>query len=1124
VSRNRRSRLPQSPRPLRRSFKARGTALRSKTRGAHRLRPRKRGGAVATTIEPDRAGAQPTPGVLRRPRLESRLDESFGKQLTSVVAGAGYGKTTALATWTAELERAWYTVTPADVALPAFAKGIVEALGTAVPGLGSEVVSTLAAPGGSDSDELVRAQAIAAVLAEELRARLLYDLVLVLDDVHEFGGATASGRLIESLCRQAPPTLHVVLASRTEPAFAVGRLRGEGRVLELGAQALAFDLDEVAAVLALSVGEEAADAAEAVLAATGGWPAAVKLAVEFLRSAADSPARDEALRRLTDPRGPLLAYVAQEVFARERPEVAQFLSRAAHLDGLSVELCEALGVPRAAETIGDLVRRGLFIRPRGDGGFVLHTLIGDFARERWPLPQEDVSALRKRAGAWFEQRSELEQALRSYAAASDFGAVARLLRERGGRLLADGAAEAVATAGDLVPRGLRDSRLEALIGQAHWVRGHWDAALACLERAAAGSAELPPGLAWRIGAIHHLRADPGGALRVYGRGRLDGSEPDDEALLLAWTASAQWLAGDADACRRTGARAVVAAHAAGNLQALATAHIALAVVAGMDADRSGHAHFEQALEAAQQVNDVLQMIRIRVNWQMPLFEEGRYAEALDQLEDAIRLAELTGFSFFHALALRNRAETFLAMGRLDESIADGEAALAIFRALDSDWAAIAHAGLGDVYATRGDLALARAAYEVALDLGERSGEKQALVGAMSGLARVLVHEDPEEATSLARRALALGPWWGHVDAVIASGWVALACGDRAGATEAAAEAAAIARRRLNPAGIARALELQAFAATDPAGETARLEEALAIWRTIGNPLGEASVQLALARLADAVAAEGERAERRLLELGVRIDGLPAAGLLLAVPPRRATPILVRTLGAFSVVRDGRPVALAEWQSRKSRDLLKLLVARRGRPATREFLMETLWPGEEPAKLSNRLSVALSTLRSVLDPERRHASEHYVRGDGTAVSIANVSIDLDRFLREAEAGLAGERERLVEAESLYTGDFLEEDVYEDWPVPLREDARAAYVAVTRALAEHALADGKPEAAGRYLRRILERDPYDESAHVQLVGTLAATGRHGEARRCYRLYTARMDEIGVEAVPFPSTRPS
>jgi DNA-binding SARP family transcriptional activator len=245
-------------------------------------------------------------------------------------------------------------------------------------------------------------------------------------------------------------------------------------------------------------------------------------------------------------------------------------------------------------------------------------------------------------------------------------------------------------------------------------------------------------------------------------------------------------------------------------------------------------------------------------------------------------------------------------------------------------------------------------------------------------------------------------------------------------------------------------------------------------------------------------------------------------------PRPA--VEVRTLGAFRVLRRGVPVPLTEWQSRKARDLVKILIARRGRPTPRDLLMEALWPEDDPAKLGNRLSVALTTARSVLDPDKQFQSEHFLPADKNAlrVDLETLQVDVEAFLAQAAAADALARDGRGEeaaasfaaAEAAYTGDFLEEDLYEDWAVPLRDEARTAYVQVARRLADVAAARGDGEAAARYLLRILERDRYDEPAHVALVSALEASGRRGEARRFFRAYCARMEEIGVEPAPFPA----
>ena len=86
--------------------------------------------------------------------------------------------------------------------------------------------------------------------------------------------------------------------------------------------------------------------------------------------------------------------------------------------------------------------------------------------------------------------------------------------------------------------------------------------------------------------------------------------------------------------------------------------------------------------------------------------------------------------------------------------------------------------------------------------------------------------------------------------------------------------------------------------------------------------------------------------------------------------------------------------------------------------------------------------------------------------------------------------------------------------------LREEARATYVAVAHALAEHALGEADADAAFRNFLRILSSDAYDESAHLGLVSALTLAGRHGESRRAYGTYVSRMEEIGVTPADFPS----
>lgn len=479
----------------------------------------------------------------------------------------------------------------------------------------------------------------------------------------------------------------------------------------------------------------------------------------------------------------------------------------------------------------------------------------------------------------------------------------------------------------------------------------------------------------------------------------------------------------------------------------------------------------------------------------------------------------------HALVTRGRAR--LGLGRLDAAIADFCSSRTVYQRIGSRDVVFSLLGLADAYRERGELALASSAYTEAITWAEPHNDDRVLVPARSGLARVLVGEDPRRAAMLAARAAEAAQGGSRVIALLAAGWVALECDGPEHALRWVIDAVEAAGARSDRATLAEALELRAAASPDRAVRRSCMREAATIWADIGNAVAAARNAVARARMAGASESEVAETERHLRALGVR-EPSAVAGLLRAVPTPIRPWVRVRTLGEFGILRDGVPVCVTEWNSKKARDLLKLLISRHGRPTPRELLIEMLWPAEDPARCANRLSVALSAIRTVLDPEHRYPPDHFVHSDKHVVRLANLRVDVEEFLAGAARvtnralGVPALDELRV-VEGLYSGDFLQEDPYEDWAVPLREQAREAYLAVARALADAAAAAGDDNLAVRLSLRILEFDRYDEDAHLRLTAALTSAGRHGQARVCYRNYQNRMAELGIKVGAFPSPAP-
>lgn len=1074
------------------------------------------------------------PGHVARPALESWLDSASARRLTVVQGGPGWGKSTLLAGWAAGVRAAWLTLDRTDRDLDAVVRGVVDALRVHLPKLPADLTSALEGGHGPDGEAAARADAFVAAVCEALHDELRSSLVLVLDDLHEVSPATAAARFVEGLCRQGPAALHMVVSSREDPPFPVGRLRGQGHASELDPARLAFSDEEVAELLSRLVGSDAVALARQLRSLTDGWPAAVHLAIEALRPVA-SERRQAALDAFHRPGGALLSYLAEEVFEHEPVEVRELVRLVAPLGRVSVSLCAALGIDDAEALLPRLARRGIVSEVESvDGSWALSRPVRDYALAHLPLQPDEHARVNRAAAAWYAALGRHTDSLRCLVAVPDLDGVAALLNEHGETLVAAGEIPAVEAAAELLPEHSRGPRIESLLGEARQVRGDWAGALACYRRAGGSTDGLAPALAWRMGLIAQMRGEFEEALSIFGRAVLGNEDTRDEAMLMSYVATAQWLKGDFEDCRAWAARANAAADRCGDAGATAAAHTILAMMAAVDGDRRANdAFYVSALNAAERAGDVLQIARIRSNRGSRLTEEGQPADAVDELDIAIRYAELCGFTARAALAYHNRGEAKLMLGRLEEAIGDYAVSRRLYQGMGSRMVAYPLTGLGRVHRERGEVALARSAYEEALAVAEPAHDVQARAAALAGLARVRVADDPAAALALAERAVAIGPTVELIQPLLALGWVALRVGDPLRAAKVADEAAAAARARRDPAGLAESLELSAFTGADAAAARTALDEAAALWRGIGNPIGEARAELVAARLAGAAGRPlADRAQARLQHLGVREQVQLLAGPIGELP-RHGPAVRIATLGTFRVLRDGEPVPTAEWQSKKARDLLKILVARRGRPVPREQLMELLWPGDDPAKLANRFSVALSTVRGVLDPDRRVAGEGAVVADRSVVwlDLDAVQVDVEEFLATAKGAL--ERFRvdpeaalvdLAAADGSYGGDFLEEDPYEEWAVPLREECRATYVAVVRGLAAAAMDTGDADMAVRYCLRLLEQDRYDEETHLGLVRTLLGAGRHGEAHRRYRHYVAQMAEIGVEpaALPTPFTR--
>lgn len=1071
--------------------------------------------------------------MIARQRITDRLDEVWSMPLTTIIGATGFGKTVAAGSWAEGSGAAWLRVSSTDAELGAFSRAVLDAIRLAAPALDPARLGPVDGLVGPDTDDTVRAEAVAARIMTTLESATGRRIALVLDEVEVLGDESPGLDLLESLVRLAHPALHLVVISRTPLAFSIDRLRARGQLLELGPDTLRFTTSEVAQLLTARLGPDGASLAPDIHGATEGWAAAVRLASETL---IDTPPeqRHSVVAQLGQRPAAVFGALAVDLLAGLPDPARQMVRIASTLPAIDVELCQRLELADAPETIELLAARGAL--RAADSTWVLSEVVRSCVEASDPLRPDEQKAAARVCAEWLTERGEANAALDLLCRIGDIAGGARLLDEHAGVLVTQGHAVQVARMADLLPPDLRTTRAETAIGQALVIVGRWEEALASM-RLASGTGAVSPALAYWTGMIHHLRGDLEGALDAYGGWQ---PHPDDDpaaaSLVHSMRSTTLWLLGRATQARRDADEGLRLAHACGDPTALSGAHTALAMIATGDGDRRANdVHDRLALEFAEAAGNALQVVRIRSNRGSHLVETADYELALEELDVALELADLTGFATFGALARSNRAEALAALGRHEEASTEFLAAAEVYDRLGSRLVIFPLGGLADLHLARGELGPARAGYERVIQIANDVGATTARSTAQAGLARALAGSDPARARDLAAEVRGGAGGMAAVPARLGAAWVLLHLGELAQAAELAVEIADLSMTRRDASGYAEACELAALTSRDAGEQARRAAEAVAEWERIGDRFRAERARYALAAvLGDGGAAQLSWAVLRRLGMRDAVTGAAgpvAAAHALTSPTEPATHAHVCLLGEFRVLVGDR--AVTRWPDATSARLLRLLATHRWRSTT--SLIQSLFAGRQPPDAEDDLATAVAELRWLLDPGGALPEDHFITTlPGRVELTAHVEVDAERFLSDA-AALADRCDHehdaepcddIVEAlttlESRFTGELLEGEPVSGEPGSLREECRAAYLSVLRQLIQAHLARDSTDEALRYGLRLLREDPYDEPTHLALVELLAGERRHGEAMRHYRRYTARMRELGLEPVRYPGPR--
>lgn len=1043
--------------------------------------------------------------VLRRVRLVDTLHQNLHRKLTFVSAPAGYGKTTLLVDFAADVDAqvCWYRIGPEDSDLVQFALHIIAAFQQQFLGFASSLQERLSNPGAAPD-----APSIATELINEIEQQVADFTLLVLDDYHLAGENQQIVDFLESLLEHLPDHLRILIGSRSVYGIPAASLYIRDELVTISADELRFRADELQKLVLQNYRIRLSQNEAVELAKRAdGWIVALLLAVRAMEKG--------GLPDFLGSTEQIYTFLAEEVVNQQSNELREFMLGASILNDFNEEQCNYLmerqdsgGMLRALE------ERNLFVsRTETSEGnsYRFHQLFSEFLLDYFARHEPArLRSLHARAAEWHRQREDWQQAVahklaageREEAAAWMDAVAAQLYASDRQRLLA-GWLDQLAMEPDLRSRAPR-----LLLYQAKSLvnLSQFATSLELLELA-----EPPLSVQGNLEMLANARITRGMVKRFTGKYREAIQAADEAQKLLGESQgsaprSLQWYQAE----RLRG----IPLHLLGESEK-AIAHLQAAAEGFRSLAEHNNPNMRSVylFDLAECLND-LGLIYITTG--KMLKAQTAFQEALDiHIKIRSNLGAL-------ASARNNIAYLHHQVGHYAEAWKEYAQALEHARTAGRTREQIGIlSGRGSLLLDLGEPAEASASLLLAVEIGEQSGEKRELIPVFSSLARAAsARGDYNEAMTWLRKAasqsgghlnkaeyaLDLGSIYAGMQQydlalqefeTAMQGWGAQAQQHQ---VSAAFLSACILYQR-DDAPAAQALLAKAMQGAAQLGYEQFLIPLARQWLPVlnGASLNGSSPQL-----------------NAILEQARNFT--PGRSLLEGEQtPQDRPPLLleVRSLGRSDIRRDGEAVPPAIWRSSRARALF-LYILDRGR-ARKEAIGIHFWPDFSPGRVSSNFHATLWRVRHALGFKDSivFEDEHYSLHK--SIQTWYDAAEFESYLRQAAGSQLTDVERaelLRQAVRLYQGPYLE-DVYMEWADQRRDELRSQYLEALVQLGEIEMQAQRYREAREIYERIVTVDPYRDEAHLALMKCLADSGSTSAAMAHFNRYkTLLRKELNAE----------
>gem|GEM_PF-432029 len=370
--------------------------------------------------------------TITRERLHSLFVEILQKKLTTVTAGAGYGKTTFIAQAHnyLNLNTVWYRLEPSDGDFIIFLSYLTAGIQKHFPGFGAETCRWLV-----KKENLKQSrEAVLTVFVKELENVAKNDLIIVLDDYHTIQYCSEITSSLDFLITHSPSEVHLILISRFDVNLPLSRLRAARQTVDIREGDLAFTPDEInrlySQLFYISLKPESL---EILHQKTEGWVSGLILFYHALKGKGSAEI-EKLLIKLKGSQKLIFSYLEENVYNLLTDEKKEFLVKTSILPSVNAQFCDQLlNIRNSRDILKDLEEDHLFTSSFDDADkwYTYHQLFRDFLQAKLitELGCKTVLELYKQAAGLLGNFDEVEEVFSDYLDAESFSKVWRLLNK-----------------------------------------------------------------------------------------------------------------------------------------------------------------------------------------------------------------------------------------------------------------------------------------------------------------------------------------------------------------------------------------------------------------------------------------------------------------------------------------------------------------------------------------------------------------------------------------------------------------------------------------------------------------------------------------------------------------------